>query len=253
MAVTYENFMKEIAKSGNLFKARFNSMETVKKLLDEIPPPYSTIKIGTFAALDYDGDQQYVVIGGSEMTKEQCAAMPILFSKYNSMEGMITSNYSDYLEGIDDIIGDNPPKTKKKSFIDRNEFLKTVSIGKRFVHYIVDIILGVYAFSFLLGTVFGMLGIHRVLDRINPFIFGILILAVYYIFCEFLFNRTIGKLFTGSVVVTENGDKPSFGIVLLRTLIRFVPFEPFSILSASTKMWHDTWTKTTVVKSKSLK
>jgi uncharacterized RDD family membrane protein YckC len=54
-------------------------------------------------------------------------------------------------------------------------------------------------------------------------------------------------------VVTENGDKPSFGIVLLRTLIRFVPFEPFSILSASTKMWHDTWTKTTVVKNKSLK
>lgn len=115
MAVTYEDFMKEIAKTGNLFKARFNSMETVKKLLDEIPPPYGTIKIGTFPALSYDGDQQIVVFGGSEMTKEQCSAMPILFSKYNAMDGMITSNYGDYLEGIDDILGDNPPNTKKKS------------------------------------------------------------------------------------------------------------------------------------------
>ena len=68
MAVKYEDFMKEIAKSGNLFKARFNSMETVIKLLNEIPQPYgTTLKIGTFAALDYDGDQQYLVIGGSEI------------------------------------------------------------------------------------------------------------------------------------------------------------------------------------------
>lgn len=158
--------------------------------------------------------------------------------------------------GVDsDAFQEQTTKQEKgeKTFIDRNEFLKTVSIGKRFVHYIVDGIFGVFVFSFLLGTVFGVLGIHGVLERINPFILSILIFAVYYIFCEFLFNRTVGKLFTGSVVVTENGDKPSFGIVLLRTLIRFVPFEPFSILSASTKMWHDTWTKTTVVKNKSLK
>lgn len=116
MAVKYEDFMKEIAKSGNLFKARFNSMETVIKLLNEIPQPYgTTLKIGTFAALDYDGDQQYLVIGGNEMTKEQCAAMPVLFSKYNSMEEEMTCNYSAFMEGIGNILGDNPSETKKKS------------------------------------------------------------------------------------------------------------------------------------------
>jgi len=116
MAVKYEDFMKEIAKSGNLFKARFNSMETVIKLLNEIPQPYgTTLKIGTFAALDYDGDQQYLVIGGSEMTKEQCAAMPALFSKCNAREGKITSNYSGFIKGIGNILGDNPPEPKKNS------------------------------------------------------------------------------------------------------------------------------------------
>jgi len=143
--------------------------------------------------------------------------------------------------------------SKQKSELNTKAILQTVSVGNRFVYYIVDSFLGVIAFSFVFGMVLSVLGIYRVLERINGFLLGIIILAIYYVFCEYLFNRRVGKLFTGCIVVTENDDKPSFGIVLLRTLIRFVPFEPFSILSASTKMWHDTWTKTTVVKSKSLK
>jgi len=55
---------------------------------------------------------------------------------------------------------------------------------------------------------------------------------------------------TGTVVVDENGDKPSVGSTLLRSLIRFIPFEAFTAFSSSGQMWHDSWTKTHVVKIK---
>jgi uncharacterized RDD family membrane protein YckC len=66
---------------------------------------------------------------------------------------------------------------------------------------------------------------------------------------NFTNGRTIGKLLTGTTVVTDYGSKPSTGAFMLRTLSRFMPFEAFSFFSANGK-WHDTWTDTVVVKKK---
>ena len=68
----------------------------------------------------------------------------------------------------------------------------------------------------------------------------------YYVFFETVFQQTPGKMVTGSRVITESGGKPTFGQIVKRTLIRFIPFEPFSFLG-SNGGWHDRWSKTRVV------
>lgn len=76
--------------------------------------------------------------------------------------------------------------------------------------------------------------------------------TIYYLFLESLFGRTIGKIVTGSVVVDENGQKPSFNIIFIRTLCRLIPFEALSFLSKSARFWHDSFSKTYVVEKKDL-
>jgi uncharacterized RDD family membrane protein YckC len=76
----------------------------------------------------------------------------------------------------------------------------------------------------------------------------ILFFLAYYVVCECYFQRTIGKLTTDSIVVNEYGEKPDFKTVCLRTIIRIVPFDPFSIFwVGGDRLWHDTWTKTYVI------
>ena len=131
--------------------------------------------------------------------------------------------------------------------------LKTVSIGNRFAHFIIDVIF-MYILWFVFGLIIGKFRLYtlaHIIDK-HSILYSLSSFFIYYVFCEYLFGRTIGKVFTKSVVVTENGEKPSLGKILLRSLIRDVPFEPFSILSASTKMWHDTWTNTVVVKAETI-
>lgn len=74
----------------------------------------------------------------------------------------------------------------------------------------------------------------------------------YYLVFEFFFGRTIGKFITGSVVVNENGLKPNFRIVCVRTLSRFIPFDALSFLIKSGRIWHDSISKTYVVEKKDL-
>jgi uncharacterized RDD family membrane protein YckC len=68
----------------------------------------------------------------------------------------------------------------------------------------------------------------------------------YYFLCEATTGRTVGKLVSGTRVVTESGGKPTTLQILQRTLSRMVPFEPFSFFGPSTG-WHDRWSKTRVV------
>ena len=131
--------------------------------------------------------------------------------------------------------------------------LKTVSIGNRFVHFIIDLIF-MYILWLIFGLIIGVFGLHSLTRSIDNhgILYSIFSFFIYYVFCEYLFGRTLGKLFTKSVVVAEKGEKPSLGKIILRSLIRNVPFEPLSVLSATSKMWHDTWTNTVVVKTESI-
>ena len=68
---------------------------------------------------------------------------------------------------------------------------------------------------------------------------------------EGLFGFTIGKLVTGTRVVDEQGGRPTWRQVLIRTAMRFVPFEPLSAFGekgSEPRPWHDTVAKTRVVR-----
>ena len=133
----------------------------------------------------------------------------------------------------------------------------TVSIGKRFIHVVVDYIFVSFLLLPLLGALIGIVSALTGVDRssMNKILISYRLLLVagtmilYYVLFEYFLNKTIGKFLTRSIVVTETDAKPSFKSCLLRTLIRFVPFEPFSILSSDSKMWHDKLTKTVVTSS----
>jgi uncharacterized RDD family membrane protein YckC len=136
----------------------------------------------------------------------------------------------------------------------------TVSIGKRFIHFVIDYLFVSFLLLPLLGALIGIVSALTGVDRSSMnkilsyrFLLGAGTMILYYILFEYFLNKTIGKFLTRSIVVTETDTKPSFKSCLLRTLIRFVPFEAFSILSSDSKMWHDKWTKTVVTSSATLK
>lgn len=81
--------------------------------------------------------------------------------------------------------------------------------------------------------------------------FGFLMLN--YLVLETLFGRSFGKLIMGTIVVNENGLKPDFVSILIRTLCRLIPFDGLSFLGKSGKIWHDSLSKTYVVNRKELK
>ncbi len=77
---------------------------------------------------------------------------------------------------------------------------------------------------------------------------------VYYVALEFTTGKTVGKMLTGTVVRSDNGNRISFGQAVGSTLIRFVPFEPLSCLVATKGYgWHNRWSGTVVIKDSTIK
>ena len=71
----------------------------------------------------------------------------------------------------------------------------------------------------------------------------------YYTVCEKAFKgQTLAKLLTGTRAIRKDGKELSVKDALLRSLTRIVPFEVFS--GIANELWHDRWTKTTVIKRK---
>lgn len=83
------------------------------------------------------------------------------------------------------------------------------------------------------------------------YLYALTTYVAYYLLMEGLFGFTIGKLVTGTRVVDEQGRRPIWRQVLLRTAMRFVPFEPLSAFGekgSEPRPWHDTVPKTRVVR-----
>ncbi|MCW5581620.1 MAG: RDD family protein [Luteimonas sp.] len=80
--------------------------------------------------------------------------------------------------------------------------------------------------------------------------FGVAIMFAYYVPLERLFGCTLGKLVTGTRVVSEGCGRPSWGQVIGRTFARLIPFEAFSFLfveDGRVRGWHDSLPRTWVV------
>ncbi|MBL8261100.1 MAG: RDD family protein [Xanthomonadaceae bacterium] len=88
-------------------------------------------------------------------------------------------------------------------------------------------------------------------NLLRDYVIGLSATLLYYVTLEGFFGWTIGKLVTGTRVVNEKGGRPSWKQIVGRTLGRFIPFEPFSLLFANDndkRGWHDSLSKTHVVR-----
>jgi uncharacterized RDD family membrane protein YckC len=134
--------------------------------------------------------------------------------------------------------------------------------GQRFLNWLIDNILLRLIIQFVTGEIFIRMLFEmapeytiRVFtqDGIESYLISYLIVICHYIFyytiCEKAFKgRTLGKLITGTRAIKMDGQELTLKDCLLRSLSRMVPFEAFS--GFSEQPWHDTWTKTGVVKAR---
>jgi uncharacterized RDD family membrane protein YckC len=141
--------------------------------------------------------------------------------------------------------------------IQEENYVDPVSSGIRFVNYLVDqIVMGVIVNGIKYGLAILSSGQnyndHMLLqDDMSALLYGLLlsfgVTFSYYVVFETASNgRTVGKMLTGTIAITQDGTPFTFKHALLRTLCRFIPFEPFSAFGYMP--WHDSMTKTAVVK-----
>lgn len=129
------------------------------------------------------------------------------------------------------------------------------SQGQRFLTMIIDIV-GYIIFSVIVGFIIGLVLVltdsNELIANINEHLLGFIIISIYYITQEFIFGRTMGKFITKTKVTTLDGKKPSFKVIFIRTLCRFIPFEAFSFFGGNGKPrgWHDRISNSKVVSLK---
>jgi uncharacterized RDD family membrane protein YckC len=141
-------------------------------------------------------------------------------------------------------------KTAKNDLIN-----KTAGKEKRLANYLLDtfcvLILGflfIAYWGFLMSIFFPNSRILYSLD--NTFIVYLLfyfVMMIYYSTIEAITGRTIAKYITKTKVVNEEGKKPGYGTILIRTLCRLIPFDPLSFLLSDDSGWHDKLSQTKVI------
>jgi uncharacterized RDD family membrane protein YckC len=139
-------------------------------------------------------------------------------------------------------------------------YMDPVSKGVRFVNYLIDQLMVCTVFMFIIIVLFVIdhkpgadIQNYWLLQQTLPaklwqLVINIVAFISYYTFFETTTKgRTIGKMVTRSIAVTESGNQLTFKTALLRSLCRLIPFEPVAALFVD-RPWHDTITKTTVIK-----
>jgi len=129
--------------------------------------------------------------------------------------------------------------------------LQYVGSGTRFLNFLIDNIF-CYILQASLGLLIVLIFREKGLNHLNAScignLYGILITVLYYSILEYRFGWTIGKLITKTRVITEIGTPITLPQAIGRSFARFVPFEPFSCFGTESRGWHDSWSKTYVVK-----
>lgn len=137
-----------------------------------------------------------------------------------------------------------------------NKKIRCVDTGRRIGHYIIDFTcfqIIYQVFMFLIGLIALVATKDEIaLLTLNFYgaVSGLILFPAYYFFFEYKFQKTPGKWITGTIVVNQYGEKLAANDALLRTMIRLVPFEPFSCFSDSNRGWHDKWSNTYVLQKK---
>ncbi len=156
----------------------------------------------------------------------------------------------DSYEENEDIKQEVEAKTEKNELIN-----KTAGKEKRFANYFLDFVF-IIILSVLFMAYFGILiaiffpdsySFYSADNKVVAYLVYYFIVLVYYSTIEAMTGRSIGKYITKTKVVNEQGKKPGYGTILIRTLCRFIPFEPLSFLGSDDSGWHDRISKTRVI------
>lgn len=128
------------------------------------------------------------------------------------------------------------------------------SRGQRIINLIIDTI-AYLVIWFILSTLIMLLGFDQIYSSetgeelpLTPLFILFPSFWGYYIITEFVFQKTIGKIFTDTKVISTNGDKPTINQIIIRTLCRNIPFEYISFLAVSEGI-HDRLSRTRVIRS----
>ncbi|MCD4694590.1 MAG: ATP-binding cassette domain-containing protein [Bacteroidales bacterium] len=133
------------------------------------------------------------------------------------------------------------------------KFTKASKI-KRLINYSIDGIV-INIIYFIIGVISVLIYTWLFKTTINGskfvyFLSLIIFIIVYfgYYSLEYKFHITLGKLITKTIVINNNGLYPSRDTIFIRTFLRFIPFEPLSLLFSSKRRgWHDSFAQTIVI------
>lgn len=154
---------------------------------------------------------------------------------------------------------DNPYRSPASAVAEVRVAQALVDAGKwrRFFNWVVDYI-AIFAIVFVAMVAGGDAAVEWIeaMGFWQEQMLGMAVLLAYYTAMEGLFGLTLGKWITGTRVVDERGDPPSWRQACLRSLARLIPFEAFSVLFSEDGMargWHDSLPRTRVVIRRSMR
>lgn len=116
----------------------------------------------------------------------------------------------------------------------------------RFVNLAAGVAIG-FAFVFVLGPEAAE---GELLLQLIALLVGLSVTWGYYFVLEAACGCTVGKLVTGTKVISAQGGKPSIGQLVGRTFCRLIPFEPLSFFRPDAVGWHDSLSGTRVVRTR---
>ncbi|TWP24832.1 hypothetical protein ETU10_02400 [Apibacter muscae] len=137
--------------------------------------------------------------------------------------------------------------------MDKFEIIKKnkAPIDLRFANYLIDNFIFQLLYIFIGVLIF----IKDEMYMNSIFYNNEIVIGFYYVLYMFLLEvlfkgRSLGKFITRKKVITLHGGVPTKRQYLARSLIRIIPFEPFSFFR-EVGGFHDLWTNTRVVKAQS--
>lgn len=139
-------------------------------------------------------------------------------------------------------------ETKDKAFES-----SIVSSWTRLIHTIVDF-LGFLILAFILSSILQLFYNPSDEQTIKLVGYGLLLVSflLYFVFMEYKFQKTIGKFITKTKVVMNDGRKPDFNEIFIRTICRLIPLDNFSYLFTKNG-FHDRLSNSTVIKDEKTK
>ncbi len=132
--------------------------------------------------------------------------------------------------------------------------VRSVTYGRRISHAMVDLLCFeavAYLINYLLELLHTFIPFSTSLSLTLGLITSLIFLILYpalYTFCEWKWQQTPGKFLTKTIVIDEYGNKPELSTLVLRSVIRLVPFDVYSCYGTPYSYgWHDQWSNTWVV------